>query len=118
MLEESVLSGLLGLLVLGEVASLAGLLQHILANAGNIHLGRGRNNVSGVDPSERNAVDFERTGDEEDTLLEVLQENDTLAAETTSEEDDDGAGCEGRSDLSRAERLASLRLWSVKFMKP
>lgn len=109
MLEESILSGLLGLLILSEVARLAGLLQHILAHARNIHLGRGRNDVSGVDPSERNAVDFEGTGDEENTLLEVLQENNTLAAETASKEDDDGAGSERGSDLSRADGLASLR---------
>jgi hypothetical protein len=55
--------------------------------------------IAGVDSSERNTVNFEWASNEEDTLWEVLQENDTLAAETTSEEDEDGAwseGCSGR----------------------
>jgi hypothetical protein len=38
----------------------------------------------------------------------VLEENDTLAAETTSEEDDDGAGLEGCPWLRRTDRLAGL----------
>jgi hypothetical protein len=109
LLEERVLSRLLRLLVLGEVARLASLLQDIFANTLDVHLGRGRNNVSGVDPSEGNAVDFERTGDEENTLLEVLEEDDTLAAEATSKENDDGAGCERWADLGRADGLTGLR---------
>ena len=36
-------------------------------------------------------VDFEWTSDEENALLERLEEDDTLAAESTSEEDKDGA---------------------------
>jgi hypothetical protein len=54
-------------------------------------------NVAGVDAAERNTVDFERTSNEENTLAEVLQEDDTLAAETTSEENKDGTGGEGFS---------------------
>jgi hypothetical protein len=51
-------------------------------------------NVAGVNTAEGNTVDFEGTGNEENTLAEVLQENDALAAEATSEEDEDGAGGE------------------------
>ena len=109
LLEESFLARFLRLLVLGEVAGLAGLLHHAVVHTSKIHLGRGRDNISGIDPSEGNTVDFERTGDEEDTLLEVLQDDDALATETTSEEDDDGAGSERRANLGRADGLASLR---------
>jgi hypothetical protein len=52
-------------------------------------------NVAGVNAAERNTVDFERTSNEEDTLAEVLQEYDALAAESTSKQDEDGAGSEG-----------------------
>ena len=38
----------------------------------------------------------------------MLEENDTLAAETTSEEDDDGARCEGLPGLCWADCLAGL----------
>ena len=54
-------------------------------------------NVAGVDTAERNTVNFERASDEENTLAEVLQEDDALAAETTSEKDKDSAGSEGFS---------------------
>lgn len=108
LLEESFLALLLGDLVLGEVTSLAGLLEDAVVNTGDVHGGRGRNNVAGVHPSEGDAVDFEGTGDEEDTLLKVLEDDDTLAAETASEEDDDGSGLEGRANLGRAGGLAGL----------
>jgi hypothetical protein len=113
LLEESLLAGLLGRLVLGEVAGLAGLLQDGVVDTSDIHLGRGRNDVPGVHPSEGDAVDFEGTGDEEDTLLEVLEDDDTLAAEAASEEDDNGAGSEGLANLGRADCLASLDMLSA-----
>jgi hypothetical protein len=108
LLEESLLALLLLRLALGEVTSLAGLLHNAIVDTSKVHLGRGRDNISGVDPSEGDAVDFERTGNEEDTLLEVLEEDDTLATETTGEEDDDGAGGERCANLGRAEGLAGL----------
>lgn len=55
------------------------------------------NDIAGVDSSERNAVDFEWTSDEENSLLECLEEDDTLAAESTSEEYEDGTGGESCS---------------------
>ena len=113
LLEESVLASLLGSLVLGEVASLASLLHDGVIDTSDIHLGRGRNDVPGVYPSEGNAVNFEGTSDEEDTLLEVLEDDNTLATEATSEEDDDGTGSEGRANLGRADGLASLESLSV-----
>jgi hypothetical protein len=38
----------------------------------------------------------------------VLEEDDTLATEAASEEDQDGTGLEGLADLSGADRLADL----------
>jgi hypothetical protein len=108
LLEESILARLVSGLVLGEVAVLAGLLQDTLIDTLDVDGGGGSNDIAGVYSSQRNAVDFERTGDKEDTLGEVLEENDTLAAETTSEEDDDGTGLEGSTGLRRAGSLTGL----------
>jgi len=122
LLEERILTRLVGGLVLGEVAVLADLVYDLLVDTLQINLGGGSDNISCVYPSQRNAVDFERTGDEEDTLGKVLEENDTLAAETTSEEDDDGTGLERGPGFRRADSLASLEsqlaeLWMVQFRR-
>ena len=110
LLEERVLTRLAGGLVLGEVAILAGLLQNLLVHTLQINLGRSSDDISGVDPSEGNTIDFERTGDEENALGEVLEDNDTLAAEATSEKDNDGTGLERLARLRRADGLAGLEL--------
>jgi hypothetical protein len=108
LLEERVLTRLVGGLVLGEVTVLADLVQNLRVDALQVDRGRGSDDISGVYPSQRNAVDFEGSGDKEDTLGEVLEEDNTLAAETTSEEDDDGAGLEGCPRFRRTDSLASL----------
>jgi hypothetical protein len=108
LLEESILSGLVCGLVLGEVALLRGLLQDTLINTLDVDGGGGSDDIAGVDTAQGNAVNLEGTGDEEDTLGKVLEDNDTLAAEATSEEDDDGTGLEGSTGLSRASSLTSL----------
>jgi hypothetical protein len=41
-------------------------------------------------------------------LVEVVQEDDTLAAETASEEDENGAGDEGRARSRSTDGLADL----------
>lgn len=64
--------------------------------------------VSGVDSAQGNTVDLEGAGDQEDTLVEGLQENDALATEATSEEDQDGTGLEGLARSPSADRLADL----------
>lgn len=61
-----------------------------------------------VHPSERNTVDLEGTGDEENTLGEVLKEDDTLATEAAGQEDQDSTGLEAFPDLRWADGLASL----------
>ena len=108
LLEESVLARLVCGLVLGEVALLGGLLQDTLVDTLDVDGGGGSNDIAGVYSSQRNAVNLEGTGDEENTLGKVLEENDTLAAETTSEEDDDGTGLEGSTGLRGASSLTGL----------
>jgi hypothetical protein len=108
LLEERILTRLVGGLVLGEVTVRADLVQNLGVNALQVNRGGGGNDISGVYPSQRNAVDFEGTGDKENTLGQVLEENDTLAAETTSEEDNDGTGLKRSSGFRRACGLASL----------
>jgi hypothetical protein len=122
LLEERILTRLVGGLVLGEVAVLADLIQNLRVDALQVDGGGGCDDIAGVDPSQRNAVDFERTGDKENTLGKVLQENDTLAAETTSEEDNDGTGHKRSSGFRRACSFASLEsqlavLQTVQFQR-
>ena len=110
LLEERVLARLVGGLVLGEVVGRAGLLQNLLVYALQVDLGGGGDDIAGVYSSQGNTVDFEGTGNEEDTLFDVLEDDDALAAEATSKENYDGAGLEGLADLCRADGLAGLGL--------
>ena len=95
-------------LVLGEVTLLGGLLQDSLVDTLDVDGGGGSDDIAGVYAAQRNAVNLEGTGDEENTLGKVLEDNDTLATETTSEEDDDGTGLEGGADLRGAGSLTGL----------
>lgn len=113
LLEESILSGLVRGLVLGEVTLLRGLLQNTLINTLDVDGGGGSNDIAGVYAAQGNAVNLEGTGDEENTLGKVLEDNDTLATEATSEEDDDGTGLEGSTRLSRASSLTGLEYMSA-----
>lgn len=63
-----------------------------------------------VDTAERNAINLERASDEEDALIEVIEENDALAPEAASEEDEDGAGLQRFPKPGRADSLADLEL--------
>ena len=108
LLEESLLTSLLLSLLGGEVLGLGDLVNLLLVEAGDVDLVGGGDDVSGVDSSQGNAVDLEGAGDEEDTLLEGLQENDPLASEATSEEDENGTGLKGLSGSPRSDSLADL----------
>ena len=94
LLEESLLTLLLALLLPGEVVLATNLLNNGTVNTADVDLGLGCDNVAGVNSSERNAVDLEWSGNEKDTLGKGLEENDTLATETTSEKDQNGTGLE------------------------
>jgi hypothetical protein len=108
LLEERVLARLARGLVLGEVTVLASLLQNLLIYTLQVELGGGSDDISGVYSSEGDAVNFEGTGDEENTLGQMLEDDDTLATEATSKEDNDGTGLERLADLRRADGLAGL----------
>lgn len=108
LLEERVLTRLASSLVLGEVAILADLLQNLSIHTLQINLGRSGDDISGIDPSEGNTVDFEGTSDEENTLGKVLKDDNTLATETTSEEDNDGTRLERLAGLCGTDGLAGL----------
>lgn len=65
-------------------------------------------NIAGVDSSERYAVDLEGAGNQEDTLGKVLQEDDALSAETSSEEDEDSTGSEAGPRGGGSDGFANL----------
>lgn len=108
MLEESLLSLLLSALAGGEISGLRDLLQSLLVKAGQLDGCAGGNDISGIDSSEWDTVELVGTGNEEDTLWEVLEEDNTLATETASEEDEDSARLETGAWLSGVDGLANL----------
>jgi hypothetical protein len=108
LLEESLLAGLLLLLLSSEVLGLGDLLDLGGVNTAEVDLLGGGDHVAGVHSAERDTVDLEGAGNEENTLVEGLQENDALATEATSEEDQDGTGLESRTSGPGAEGLADL----------
>lgn len=107
-MEESLLALLLHALLLGEVFRGRSLLQSLLVSTADVNTLAGGDHVAGVNSSERNAIDLEGTGDEKDTLAEVLEEDNTLAAETSSEEDQNSTGLETFPELGRTDSLADL----------
>lgn len=108
LLEESLLAGLLLGLLRGEVLGGGDLLHLGLVDTGQVNLEGCGNDVSRVDATKRDTVDLEGAGDEQDTLVEVLEEDDALAAETASEQDQDGTGLERAARRPRANSLADL----------
>lgn len=108
LLEESLLGLLLSLLLLGEVVRSRDLLQGLRVDTGDVEALGGGDHVTRVNSSQRNAVDLEGAGDEENTLVEVLEKNDTLATEAASEEDQDGTGLEALTELGGTQSLADL----------
>ena len=112
LLEESLLRALLvGLLVAGEVVGVGDLLEGLAVEAVDGDGGAGGDHVAGVDATERDTVDLEGTGDQEDTLVEGLEENDALATEAASEKDEDGTGLERSTGLVGVLGLAGLWLY-------
>jgi len=70
---------------------------HRLRNidTGNVDLGLGSNDVDLVDPSERASVDAERTGDEQKTGSQLLQEHHALSFVDAGHQDQHGARSDG-----------------------
>lgn len=109
LLEESLLGALLvGLLVAGEVVRVGDLLEGLAVEAVDGDGGAGGNHVAGVDAAERDTVDLEGTGDQENTLVEGLKEHNALATEAASEKDEDGTRLKGSTGLVRVLGLAGL----------
>jgi len=76
-------------------------------NTRNVDLSLGSNDVDLVDPSEWASVDAERSGDEEETGSQLLQENDALSLVDARDQDQHRARGDGRAKLAvvQAERL-------------
>lgn len=87
LLEERLLTLLVLGLIPSEVLLSRYFFEHLLVNVLDVYSCRGRDDVAVVDTAERNAIDLERAGDEENALVEVVEENDALAPEAASEED-------------------------------
>jgi hypothetical protein len=88
-----------------------------IINLGNIstahiHLGRGGNNISLVDPTKRNSVDFVRSSNEQKSRFQSLQAHNALATETSTEENADGSGGEGGTHFGSVVLLRAAVLWA------
>ena len=95
LLEERLAAlGFLRLLLLGEVVWFRDSAYCLLVHSLEIYLGCSRDDISGINSSERNAIDFEGPGDEEGSFGKMFEEDDALAPETASEEDDNSARLE------------------------
>lgn len=108
LLEELLLSLLLVTLLSGEVLLSRNLLDLGGVNTGDVNLLRSGDNVASVHSAEWDTVDLEWTSNEENALLEVLKKDDTLAAETTGEKDENGTWGEGGSWGGGTDGLANL----------
>lgn len=118
LLQECLLTLLLlALLFSGKVLGLGQLLESRLVQAGDVDFGGCGNHVAGVDSADGNSVDLERTCDEEGTILEVLEKDDTLAAETASEENENGARLQRGPRFGGADGLACLE-WNIESVYP
>lgn len=83
-------------------------------HAREVNLGRRSNDVGLVDATNGDAVDLEGASNQQEARLELLEEDDALAAETASEEDEDGSWLDALAELSGASNLAgSLGLLDV-----
>ena len=74
----------------------------------NVDLGGGGNDVGLVDTLQGDTVDLEGTRDEQQTRLELLQEDNTLATVTAGQEDEDSSRDNGAAKLGLARSLAVL----------
>jgi hypothetical protein len=91
--EESFF-GLLGLLNLNSVEGFV--VDGFSLNARDVDLSGGGDDGGLVDSSEGNTVKLEGTSDQEEARLELSQEDDSLALESTDQENQDGT----RDDVS------------------
>mmetsp|Transcript_10604 Transcript_10604/g.21189 ORF Transcript_10604/g.21189 Transcript_10604/m.21189 type:complete len:209 (-) Transcript_10604:42-668(-) len=103
--DNSGLGGIIGeesFLTIGRLGGGTGKVG--IGNAGHIHstdidLGGGSNHISLVDTTEGNTVDLVGSSHKKKTRLQCLQADNTLSTEASREEDADGSGGEGATDL-------------------
>jgi len=84
LLKECLLALLLLCLVRTPVLAVGDLLEGFAIETLYIYGCASCDDIAGIDTSEGNAIKLEGTGDEENTLVEVFEEDDTLATETSS----------------------------------
>lgn len=74
--------------------------------ASKVNLSRRSNDIRLVNPPDGDTVDLERSSNKEESASELLEEDNALAAEAAGEEDEDGAGGDGRAELGGLDGLA------------
>jgi hypothetical protein len=84
------------------------LLKGLLVDTLKLDAATGSDHVASVHSAKRNTVDLERTGDQKHTLGQVLEEDHSLSAEATSEEDKDSTRLEAFPRLGGVDGLANL----------
>jgi hypothetical protein len=109
LLKERILTLALFLLA-RPVLVLAHAVQNFGVEVRDIDRCAGRDYVAVVDAAQRDAIGLERSGDQEDALVELAQQNDALAGEATGEEDEDCARLERLAVLGGVGCLAGLLL--------
>lgn len=85
-------------------------------DAGDINAGRGGNDVGLVDTTERDTVELVWAGDEQKTAIELLQENDTLAAVATGQQDKDGTRRDAGAESGLGDLLGDLLLLRLNIL--
>lgn len=108
MLEESLLGLLLLSLFLGEVIRGGNFLESGRVDSLEVDFAAGSDHIASIHPSEGDTVDLKGASNEENTLGEVLEKDNSLAAETTSKKDQDGTGLEALTRLGGTGSLADL----------
>lgn len=110
LVEESGL-GLLGLggLLSGEVGGVV--LGHV--DRLDVNLGGGGDDVTSVNSSQWDTVDLEWARHQQGVVLQVLQVHNSLASESTGQQDQHGTGHDRRTQLVWASSLSSL-LWDER----
>lgn len=95
---------LLGLSVAGEVGGS----ELGAVNTTDVDLGGSGNDVAVVDAAQGNTVNLERTSNKQSAVLESLEENNTLAAETASQDDQNGTGNQAGADFGGCRSFFAL----------
>ena len=75
----------------------------------DINLRRGGDNIRLVHTSQGNTVDLVGPGNQQQSTVQLLQENNALPSETTSEEDENGARGDGGAEARQHVEVNSSR---------